>query len=181
MKLSQLKQLIYEEVESVLENEFESAIDPNMFDDVPTVNMYIDDSDGQDKMFIDISAMYHSGDNGKVAVLKKNPELRQQIVATLQKEIQALFRNTIHSLAGEPFGLKEKQDIMKLSELKQIIRQEIQTVLVEAKKAKKKAKLDPVGKEDDDVDNDGKSNTKSDKYLLNRRKTIGKNIAKSKK
>jgi len=70
---------------------------------------------------------------------------------------------------------------MKLSELKQIIKEEIQTVLVEAKKAKKKAKLDPVGKEDEDPDNDGKSNTKSDKYLLNRRKAIGKNIAKSKK
>jgi len=70
---------------------------------------------------------------------------------------------------------------MKLSELKQIIREEIQTILTEAKKASKKAKLDPVGKEDDDVDNDGKSNTKSDKYLLNRRKTVGKSIAKSKK
>ena len=70
---------------------------------------------------------------------------------------------------------------MKLSELKQIIKEEIQTILIEAKKAKKKAKLDPVGKEDDDVDNDGKSNTKSDKYLLNKRKAIGKNIAKSKK
>jgi hypothetical protein len=30
--------------------------------------------------------------------------------------------------------------------------------------------LDPVGKEDSDIDNDGKHNTKSDKYLLNRRK-----------
>ena len=38
--------------------------------------------------------------------------------------------------------------------------------------------LDPVGKEDSDVDNDGKPNTKSDKYLMNRRKTIGKAIAK---
>jgi hypothetical protein len=37
--------------------------------------------------------------------------------------------------------------------------------------------LDPVGKEDDDVDNDGKKNTKSDKYLLNRRKAVGKAIA----
>lgn len=32
--------------------------------------------------------------------------------------------------------------------------------------------LDPVGKEDADIDNDGKKNTKSDKYLHNRRKTI---------
>ena len=42
---------------------------------------------------------------------------------------------------------------------------------------KKKVKLDPVGKEDDDVDNDGDSDS-SDKYLHNRRKAIGKAIAK---
>ena len=38
--------------------------------------------------------------------------------------------------------------------------------------------LDPVGKEDSDIDNDGKSNTKSDKYLLNRRKVRGASIKK---
>jgi len=43
-----------------------------------------------------------------------------------------------------------------------------------AKRAKMSEGLDPVGKEDGDVDNDGKKNTKSDKYLLNRRKAIGK-------
>ena len=32
--------------------------------------------------------------------------------------------------------------------------------------------LDPVGKEDSDIDNDGRHNTKSDKYLHNRRKTV---------
>lgn len=36
-------------------------------------------------------------------------------------------------------------------------------------------KLDPVGKEDDDINNDGKIN-KTDKYLANRRKAIAKNI-----
>jgi hypothetical protein len=40
-----------------------------------------------------------------------------------------------------------------------------------------KEALDPVGKEDADVDNDGKQNTKSDKYLLNRRKAVGKAIS----
>jgi len=35
--------------------------------------------------------------------------------------------------------------------------------------------LDPVGKEDDDINNDGKVN-KTDKYLANRRKAIAKNI-----
>ena len=39
-------------------------------------------------------------------------------------------------------------------------------------------KLDPVGKEDSDIDNDGKHNTKSDKYLKNRRDAIGKAMGK---
>jgi hypothetical protein len=37
-------------------------------------------------------------------------------------------------------------------------------------------RLDPVGKEDSDIDNDGKPNTRSDKYLLNRRKVRGQAI-----
>ena len=37
-------------------------------------------------------------------------------------------------------------------------------------------KLDPVGKEDADIDNDGKKNTESDKYLLNRRRVRSKII-----
>jgi hypothetical protein len=41
------------------------------------------------------------------------------------------------------------------------------------KKSKKSKKLDPVGKEDDDIDNDGDVDN-SDKYLKNRRKAIGK-------
>ena len=36
-------------------------------------------------------------------------------------------------------------------------------------------KLDPVGKEDADINNDGKKD-KTDKYLLKRRKAIAKNI-----
>ena len=38
------------------------------------------------------------------------------------------------------------------------------------------SKLDPVGKEDADIDNDGTPNTKTDKYLAKRRKAIGKAI-----
>jgi hypothetical protein len=40
--------------------------------------------------------------------------------------------------------------------------------------------LDPVGKEDGDIDNDGDKD-KSDKYLMNRRKAIGKALASTKK
>jgi len=42
-------------------------------------------------------------------------------------------------------------------------------------------KLDPVGHEDEDVDNDGKKNTKTDKYIKNRRVKIGAAIAQAKK
>ena len=41
-------------------------------------------------------------------------------------------------------------------------------------------KLDPVGKEDGDIDNDGDKD-KSDKYLMNRRRAIAKAIGKKKK
>jgi len=41
--------------------------------------------------------------------------------------------------------------------------------------ASKAEALDPVGKEDDDINNDGKVD-KTDKYLSNRRKAIAKNI-----
>jgi len=47
---------------------------------------------------------------------------------------------------------------------------------IRAQKGITKEALDPVGKEDADVDNDGKKNTKSDKYLLKRREAISKAI-----
>ena len=43
--------------------------------------------------------------------------------------------------------------------------------------AKKQEKLDPVGKEDGDIDNDGDKDA-SDKYLAKRRKTIAKAMKK---
>jgi hypothetical protein len=46
-------------------------------------------------------------------------------------------------------------------------------------KAKREKALDPVGQEDSDIDNDGDTD-KTDKYLHNRRKAIGKAIAKKK-
>ena len=67
---------------------------------------------------------------------------------------------------------------MKTKELRLLIREEL------AKELKNSSlitpineKLDPVGKEDDDVDNDGDVD-KTDKYLLNRRKAIKKVVDK---
>ena len=50
------------------------------------------------------------------------------------------------------------------------------TAAKRAKLAKVKEALDPVGQEDGDINNDGKKD-KTDKYLMNRRKKIGKAIA----
>ena len=48
-----------------------------------------------------------------------------------------------------------------------------------SEKVGKKGKMDPVGKEDGDINNDGKKDG-ADKYLMNRRKAIGKAIASKK-
>ena len=50
---------------------------------------------------------------------------------------------------------------------------------LEARRAKSE-KLDPVGKEDGDIDNDGDKDS-TDKYLAKRRKAISKAIKKDKK
>ncbi len=51
--------------------------------------------------------------------------------------------------------------------------------LIEAKIRRKKRQLDPVGKEDSDLNNDGKVN-KSDKYLARRRAAIAKALGRKK-
>jgi len=58
-----------------------------------------------------------------------------------------------------------------------VINDEKNQEVLEAKKAKK---LDPVGKEDDDVDNDGDSDS-SDSYLKNRRAAVSKAMGKKMK
>jgi hypothetical protein len=65
----------------------------------------------------------------------------------------------------------KKKDLMKES-----IRTLLAAELATLKEASKK-RLDPVGKEDKDIDNDG-DHDKSDKYLLNRRKTVAKAMGK---
>lgn len=51
---------------------------------------------------------------------------------------------------------------------------------IRAKKGITQEGLDPVGKEDSDIDNDGKPNTKKDKYLMNRRNVIKQELATQK-
>ena len=49
--------------------------------------------------------------------------------------------------------------------------------IAEAYQSIQEKKLDPVGKEDGDVNNDGKKDS-TDSYLMNRRKAIGKAMKK---
>ena len=67
----------------------------------------------------------------------------------------------------------KKDQIM--SEESTTIRQLIAQQIADLKEAAKK--LDPVGKEDGDVNNDGKKDS-TDSYLMNRRKAIGKAMKK---
>ena len=65
----------------------------------------------------------------------------------------------------------KKEQIMK-EQIQELLRAEVNSLREAAKK-----KLDPVGKEDKDIDNDG-DHDKSYKYLLNRRKTVAKKLGK---
>ena len=67
----------------------------------------------------------------------------------------------------KPVDKEYKND--KMVTLKEAIKNEIRSILSE--------KMDPVGKEDDDINNDGKVD-KTDDYLKNKRKAISKAIGK---
>ena len=102
MKKSDLHNIIKEEIQKILENQSITTGDENLFDDLPAVDMHIDDNGF---MSITIQSMFHNPDNGKVSILLKNPQIRDAVVYSLQREAQKLFRKTIHGLAGEPFDL----------------------------------------------------------------------------
>jgi len=101
------------------EVEFAALDDREQFNDVPSVTLQIiDDHEQGDspKVFMQLSAMYHSGGNGKMQILKDHPELQQKVMQEMQVEVQKTFRNVIHSVLGEPFGLDEKKSAIQESE-----------------------------------------------------------------
>ena len=91
--------------------EFKSIQDPNLGDDVPSITMQIIDDHEQDspKLYLQVDGVLgHDGSNGKIQILKDNPELQQEVIQTMQTEMQKTFRRVIHSILGEPFGLDEE-------------------------------------------------------------------------
>lgn len=90
--------------------EFKAIQDPNMQDDVPSITMQIIDDHEQDspKLYLQVDGVLgHDGTNGKIQILKDNPQLQQQVLQTMQTEVQKTFRRVIHSILGEPYGLDE--------------------------------------------------------------------------
>lgn len=67
----------------------------------------------------------------------------------------------------------------KLSERAYLLEKMLKKKVEANKKSAKK--LDPIDKEDEDVDNDGKPNTETDKYIKNRREKIKQAMMKKKK
>ena len=114
-------------------------------------------------------------DNG----LPQNKPVTLKDVEKINKEKHHKnMQNKIHriddsyQLPGEkPMSTADKPTSKFMDAMQQVLANEAEIM------EKKTAKLDPVGKEDDDVDNDGDTDS-SDKYLKNRRSAIGKAIAK---
>ena len=94
------------------------------------------------------------------------------VEAVRQAQQDGDLRRQAEAIVNEEFGVYSRQAVVRENLAAYDAR------LEEAYKCMKEGNpLDPVGKEDGDVDNDGDSD-KSDKYLLNRRKAIGKAMGK---
>jgi hypothetical protein len=98
------------------------------------------------------------------AVKGVDPEMRKAASAERKAGDKRLSPST-----GKGYADQQKQSIAYMDKLTKKNKNVVGLVTKEA--------LDPVGHEDADVDNDGKKNTNADKYLVKRRKAIGKAIS----
>ena len=119
--------------------------------------------------------MKKRGENNEKAIedMKKTKAHKDMVAAARKK-----FDEALDPVGQDPFGRPGgKYGGVKKGGGYDKGYQAMQKRLKELDKVKTEA-LDPVGQEDADIDNDGKKNTKSDKYLHNRRKVVGKAIQK---
>ena len=116
----------------------------------------------------DISKVYLEQIAAESAVPGK-PAERLGAVTGIPKSEQESAAERIRKKTAEKKAALEKKHGMKMDDHPEY-----------PKKKYVDEKLDPVGQEDADVDNDGKKNTKSDKYLLKRRAAISKALASTK-
>ena len=100
--MDELKRL--KELAGIEEEEVNILPDENPLDDVPGIEIKIDDNNN---MLVQMSAQYHDSTNGKIAMLKDNPALQDVVMKAIQIESQKAFRRAIHGVLGIPYGLKE--------------------------------------------------------------------------
>lgn len=105
-QLNQAKRL--QELAGVVgEYEHNFLEDPNLVDDVPSVKLDIDDNG---MMKIQLTAFFHTPDNGKVPLLINNPALQEVVMKAIQLESQKAFRKAVHGVLGIPYGLPESEE-----------------------------------------------------------------------
>ena len=102
--MDELKRL--KELAGIEEEEVNILPDENPLDDVPGIEIKIDDNNN---MLVQMSAQYHDSTNGKIAMLKDNPTLQEVLMKAIQIESQKAFRKAVHGVLGIPYGLKESK------------------------------------------------------------------------
>ena len=102
--MDELKRL--KELAGIEEEEVNILPDENPLDDVPGIEIKIDDNNN---MLVQMSAQYHDSTNGKIAMLKDNPALQEVLMKAIQIESQKAFRKAVHGVLGIPYGLKESK------------------------------------------------------------------------
>jgi len=95
---------------------------------------------------------------------QRNPSVPNELI--IKKVSNWLNQGKNLMIATNAMGNDFKMDVLD----------PIESSLTETK-SEIKEKLDPIGKEDSDINNDGKVD-KTDKYLLNKRKSIASSVAK---
>jgi hypothetical protein len=110
-------------------------------------------------------------------------ELKELIKSIIRKELEEMTGTSAIGAVTGPAAFSEKgqshgkKATDAMTSMGFTVAKEIDEKKV-GKKVGKKSKLDPVGKEDDDVDNDGIPATDSDEYLLRRRLDVSKKTGK---
>lgn len=96
------------------ESEEISIKDDSIFNDIPNVHAHLDkDESGEDVLFLQAGPFYHSGSNKKISLMKSSPELQAKVLQAIQIEMQKAFRNAIHSVLRQPFGLDESDNLQE--------------------------------------------------------------------
>ena len=110
-------------------------------------------------------AMAYDGPN------KERSEAADRVIAKTKAKRKKMRKEEVE------LGETMRNPLTGLPQLKPEAKKQKETPMTPQQRYKIPEGMDAVGKEDKDIDNDG-DHDKTDKYLLNRRKAIGKAIAK---